>query len=138
MTGATTAAVPSTISASLKVWMSATAAIGANIDAGCRSVHNLCEGKQLRVGTMKVVITGGGGVLGKKLARRILQQGSIAGPDGKPREVRELLLFDVGKASGPGLDDPRVKTVAGDIANPSTVQSIVQGASTVFHFAAVV
>jgi nucleoside-diphosphate-sugar epimerase len=52
--------------------------------------------------------------------------------------VRELLLFDVAKASGPGLDDPRVKSVAGDIANPSTVQSIVQGASTVFHFAAVV
>jgi nucleoside-diphosphate-sugar epimerase len=87
---------------------------------------------------MKVVITGGGGFLGKKLARRILQQGSIAGPDGKPKNVRELLLFDVAKASGPGLDDPRVKAIAGDIANISTVQGIVQGASTVFHFAAVV
>jgi nucleoside-diphosphate-sugar epimerase len=87
---------------------------------------------------MKVVITGGGGFLGKKLARRILQQGSLVGTDGNPKEVRELLLFDVGKASGPGLDDPRVKAVAGDIANPSTVQSIIQGASTVFHFAAVV
>ena len=41
-------------------------------------------------------------------------------------------------ASGPGLDDPRVKAIAGDIANFATVQSIVQGASTVFHFAAVV
>jgi NAD(P)-dependent dehydrogenase (short-subunit alcohol dehydrogenase family) len=87
---------------------------------------------------MKVVITGGAGFLGKKLARRILQQGTIAGPDGKPAKVGELLLFDVGKASGPGLDDPRVKALAGDIANTATVQSIVQGASTVFHFAAVV
>lgn len=87
---------------------------------------------------MKVVITGGGGFLGKKLARRILQQGSIAGPDGKPKNVRELLLFDVARATGPGLDDPRVKAIAGDIANIATVQSIVQGASTVFHFAAVV
>ena len=87
---------------------------------------------------MKVVITGGGGFLGKKLARRILQQGSLAGADGKPQPVSELLLFDVGKASGPGLDDPRVKAVAGDIANPSTVRDIVQGAATVFHFAAVV
>ena len=33
---------------------------------------------------MKVVITGGAGFLGKKLARRILQQGGIAGPSGKP------------------------------------------------------
>ena len=45
---------------------------------------------------MKVVITGGAGFLGKKLARRILQQGALAGPDGKPAKVTELLLFDVG------------------------------------------
>src|SRR5215468_4998066 len=87
---------------------------------------------------MKVVITGGAGFLGKKLARRLLQNGAIAGPDGRPERVSELLLFDVARASGPGLDDPRVKTLAGDIANRATVQSIVQGASTVFHFAAVV
>src|SRR5476649_637039 len=87
---------------------------------------------------MKVVITGGGGFLGKKLARRILQQGSIAGADGKPMKVAELLLFDVARATGPGLDDPRVKSVEGDIANFATVRDIVQGASTVFHFAAVV
>src|ERR1700746_2510686 len=87
---------------------------------------------------MKVVITGGAGFLGKKLARRILQQGTLAGPDGTPAKVSELLLFDVGKASEPGLDDPRVKAIAGDIANVATVQTIVQGASTVFHFAAVV
>jgi nucleoside-diphosphate-sugar epimerase len=87
---------------------------------------------------MKVVITGGGGFLGKKLARRILQQGTLADADGRPQKVTELLLFDVAAASGPGLDDPRVKAMAGDIANRATVQSIVQGASTVFHFAAVV
>jgi nucleoside-diphosphate-sugar epimerase len=87
---------------------------------------------------MKVVITGGAGFLGKKLARRILQQGTLMDAGGEPRTVNELLLFDVGKADGPGLDDPRVRTLAGDIANSATVQSVVQGASTVFHFAAVV
>jgi len=87
---------------------------------------------------MKVVITGGGGFLGKKLARRILQQGTLADADGKQQKVNELLLFDVAKASGPGLDDPRVRAMAGDIADRATVRSIMQGASTVFHFAAVV
>jgi len=77
---------------------------------------------------MKVVITGGGGFLGKKLARRILQQGSLTDADGKQQKITELLLFDVGTASGPGLDDPRIKSIAGDIANFATVQSIVQAA----------
>ncbi|MCW5748580.1 MAG: NAD-dependent epimerase/dehydratase family protein [Alphaproteobacteria bacterium] len=87
---------------------------------------------------MKVLITGGGGFLGKKLARRILEGAELIGPSGRPEKVRELVLFDVAKASGPGLDDPRVHALAGDIANFATVQSIVQGASSVFHFAAVV
>jgi len=82
---------------------------------------------------MKVVITGGGGFLGKKLARRILEGATLGG-----ERVSELLLFDVAKPSGPGLDDPRVVAMDGDIANFATVQSIVQGAATVFHFAAVV
>ena len=42
---------------------------------------------------MKVVITGGAGFLGKKLARRILQQGEIATEAGQPKKVNELLLF---------------------------------------------
>ena len=78
---------------------------------------------------MKVVITGGAGFLGKKLARRILQQGTIAGASGAPERVSELLLFDVAKATGPGLDDPRVKALAGDIANFATLNSIMQFAS---------
>jgi len=87
---------------------------------------------------MKVVITGGAGFLGKKLARRLLQRGTLADTGGQQQKVSELLLFDVAKATGPGLNDPRVKALAGDIANVASARSIMQGASTVFHFAAVV
>src|SRR4029079_5717010 len=87
---------------------------------------------------MKVVITGGAGFLGKKLATRLLQQGSIVGPKGSKEPVSELVLFDVAHATGAFLSDKRVKTVAGDIANPATVAGLVTGASSVFHLAAVV
>lgn len=87
---------------------------------------------------MKIVITGGGGFLGKKLAQRLLADGRLASPDGTPQPIRELVLFDVARPEGPFVADRRVKAIAGDIANPATVEQLVRGAATVFHFAAVV
>ena len=44
---------------------------------------------------MKVVITGGTGFVGARLARRILDKGTLAGPDGTQTPVDEVVLFDV-------------------------------------------
>ncbi len=87
---------------------------------------------------MRVVITGGAGFLGKKLAQRLLSEDGIAGPSGQRERLSELVLFDVAHAVGPFTADKRVKTVAGDIANSATVHQLMTGASTVFHLAAVV
>lgn len=86
---------------------------------------------------MKVVITGGAGFLGKKLAQRLLGAPLLIGPSGRLEAVGEILLFDVIEAPG-FAGDRRVKTIAGDIANSATVQAIVNGASSVFHLAGVV
>ena len=41
---------------------------------------------------MQVVITGGAGMLGKKLAKELLKRGTLAGPDGQQKTIDKLSL----------------------------------------------
>ncbi len=43
---------------------------------------------------MKVVITGGTGFLGQRLAARVLEEGALFAPSGERQAVSELVLFD--------------------------------------------
>lgn len=87
---------------------------------------------------MQVVITGGAGMLGKKLANELLKRGSLAGPDGTQRPIDRLVLLDVARA--PDLpEDKRVSFVAGEVSDAKLVGSLIAGdTGSVFHFAAVV
>jgi len=86
---------------------------------------------------MRVVITGGAGFLGRRLARAILERGHLTDGAGTTREVREIVLADVADADGFG--DPRVRTLAGDIADAALVAAAIGGnTDSVFHLAAVV
>lgn len=88
---------------------------------------------------MHVVITGGAGFLGQKLARKLLSGATIVGPDGKPQEVSRLTLFDVVAPAADIAQDKRVRVVTGDIGDKATVDGVVAGeAASVFHLAAVV
>ena len=87
---------------------------------------------------MKVVITGGGGFIGRRLAERLLARGTLAGPNGRPAEIDELVLFDV-TAPPPLPADRRLRVVTGDIANVEAIRRLIdQPTGTVFHLAAVV
>lgn len=85
---------------------------------------------------MKVFITGGGGFLGYRLALRLLERGTLAGPDGKPSAISQIKLFD---AAFPPHPDKRLVCVKGDIAELDVVEAALDGdTASVFHLAAVV
>lgn len=87
--------------------------------------------------SMKVIVTGGAGFLGRRLARALLARRGLAGPDGREEEIERLVLLDLAPAKG--LDDPRLDAVVGDIADGALLERLVDdGTGSVFHLAAVV
>jgi nucleoside-diphosphate-sugar epimerase len=89
---------------------------------------------------MKVVITGGTGFLGLRLARAILKRGELRGASGAAEPIDKMILFDaVTPPERPEGLDERVEIVSGDIADRDLVMRLITGESlSVFHFASVV
>lgn len=88
---------------------------------------------------MKVVITGGTGFLGLRLAHRILQQGSLFAPGGERQPVTEIVLFDARIPPELTVGDRRIALVEGDIGDRSTVAQLIDRPDlAVFHLASVV
>jgi nucleoside-diphosphate-sugar epimerase len=78
---------------------------------------------------MRVVITGGCGFLGQRVALHLLARG----------DVDELVLFDNAPPALPSPEDKRLRVVIGDIADREAVcRMISAGTHSVFHLAAVV
>ena len=86
---------------------------------------------------MRIVITGGAGFLGRRLALRLLERGTLADANGRPREIAQIVLLDVVPATLPA--DPRLTTIAGDLADAAVVErAVTRDTDSVFHMAAVV
>jgi D-erythronate 2-dehydrogenase len=78
---------------------------------------------------VNIVITGGAGFLGCRLAERLLARGALD----------QIVLFDTVAPDPPLADNRRIRIVTGDIADPSALaRAIDRDTAAVFHFAAVV
>jgi D-erythronate 2-dehydrogenase len=78
---------------------------------------------------MRIVITGGCGFLGRRVALRLLER----------EEVSELVLFDNAAPALPLAEDSRLRVVTGDIADREIVSRVIcAGMHSLFHLAAVV
>ncbi|MBL8671365.1 MAG: NAD-dependent epimerase/dehydratase family protein, partial [Alphaproteobacteria bacterium] len=88
---------------------------------------------------MRVVITGAGGFIGKKIAERLAGGARLKDRDGKDRSVSELVLFDVMPPAAPKGAKCTITSIGGDIGNPVTVGRVLgPAADSIFHLAAVV
>jgi nucleoside-diphosphate-sugar epimerase len=86
---------------------------------------------------MNVLITGGAGFLGQRLARELLARGEQSDSQGRVRRIARLVLADVVPANDFG--DERVRIVTGDIADSALLrQAIDTDTTSIFHLAAIV
>lgn len=86
---------------------------------------------------MEVLITGGAGFLGLKLAKQLLERGTLTGQDGKQHPLKRIVLMD--QVAAQGFTDPRIVSITGDVSDATSVASaLTPSIQSVFHLAAVV
>jgi nucleoside-diphosphate-sugar epimerase len=88
---------------------------------------------------VNIVITGGNGFIGRRLARRLLERGTVVSGGGTPEPLERLVLFDIARLDDELAADDRIEQLTGDIADGPTVADVIDArTAAVFHFGAIV
>jgi nucleoside-diphosphate-sugar epimerase len=86
---------------------------------------------------MDILITGGAGFLGARLAQQLLARGTVSDASGQQQPIDHIILFD--RVAAVGFTDPRIVIKIGDVTDEATIQAVVTPAvQSIFHLAAVV
>lgn len=91
---------------------------------------------------MNVVITGGAGFLGRRLAEAIAERGELSLHGSPAKTVEQVILLDQVELPAAGLGDPRLRSVRADLtavtADELAAWPEIATADLVFHLAAAV
>jgi nucleoside-diphosphate-sugar epimerase len=86
---------------------------------------------------VKVLITGGAGFLGRRLAEQLARRGTLRGPGGRDHAIDEIVALDI--ARGEAFPDPRIRAIVGDVADAALLgRAVDRDTASVFHLAAIV
>jgi nucleoside-diphosphate-sugar epimerase len=88
---------------------------------------------------MRILITGGTGMLGRRLVLALLERGYVTGSEGAKTDIRKIVVFDKFPPQPALPDDPRLEVITGDITQREIIDALVtQDTNLVFHLAAIV